>query len=143
MSGVIRCSDCVLLRSLEPGDAAALARHANFGIVVDDEAAGVVSLMLGQDIERRSAEIGYWLGRAFWGRGVITQAVRATTQYAFSSLGLHRVFAVPFTHNRASLRVLEKCGYAHEGVMRRSAIKDGRVLDQHLYAAYDDVVPDA
>jgi ribosomal-protein-alanine N-acetyltransferase len=113
--------------------------RTTFGLIVDGEPAGSISLMLGHDIERASAEIGYWLGRAFWGRGVVTQAVRAVTHYAFSSIALHRVFAIPFTHNHASARVLEKCGYVHEGVMRRSAIKNGQILDQHLYAAYDDV----
>ena len=109
----------------------------SFGIVVDDEAAGTVSLMPGEDIARRTAEIGYWLGRAFRGRGVITDAVRAATGYAFADLGMHRVFAVPFAHNIASCRVLEKAGYVREGRMRRSAVKEGRVLDQWLYAACD------
>jgi RimJ/RimL family protein N-acetyltransferase len=60
------------------------------------------------------------------------------TLYAFSQLGMHRVFAIPFARNTASSRVLEKAGYVLEGVMRRSAVKDGVLLDQLLYAAYDD-----
>ena len=112
--------------------------QTSFGLVVDGEAAGSVSLMLGQDVERRTAEIGYWLGRAFWGRGIATEAVRAATLYAFDQLGMHRVFAVPFGRNPASTRVLEKAGYVREGIMRRSAIKDGELIDQILYAAYDD-----
>lgn len=118
--------------------AAARPRQTSFGIVVDGEAAGNIGLMPGDDVERFTAEIGYWLGRAFWGRGVMTEAVLATTRYAFAELGLHRVFAVPFAGNRASARVLEKAGYVCEGRMRRSAVKDGVVLDQWLYAAYDD-----
>lgn len=113
----------------------------SFAIVVDDAAVGGVGLMLSHDIERVSAEIGYWLGRAYWGRGIITDAVRAATEYAFTTLDLRRVFAVPFAHNLASQRVLEKIGYVREGAMRRSAIKDGRLLDQFLYAAYDDRWP--
>jgi RimJ/RimL family protein N-acetyltransferase len=110
----------------------------SFGIVVEGEVAGTVSLMPGDDIARHTAEIGYWLGRAFRGRGVVTDAVRAATGYAFTELGLHRVFAVPFAHNVASCRVLEKAGYVLEGRMRRSAVKEGVVLDQWLYAACDD-----
>lgn len=110
----------------------------SFGIVATGQVVGAVSLMPGRDIERVSAEIGYWLGRPFWGRGIMTDAVRAATLYAFDELGMRRVFAVPFAHNAASRRVLEKVGYALEGVMKQSAIKDGVILDQYLYAAYAD-----
>lgn len=112
--------------------------QTSFGIDVDGNGVGSISLMLHDDIERKSAEIGYWLGRAAWGRGIASDAVRAVTQYAFEQLGMHRVFAVPFATNAASCRVLEKAGYVREGFMRRSAIKDGVVLDQVLYATYDD-----
>jgi RimJ/RimL family protein N-acetyltransferase len=117
---------------------AARPRQTSFGIVVDGEAAGSITLMPGEDIARWTAEIGYWLGARFRGRGVMTEAVAATTCYAFATLELTRVFAVPFARNAASARVLEKAGYACEGRMRRSAVKDGVVLDQWLYAAYDD-----
>ena len=109
-----------------------------FAIEVDGEVMGGITLVPGHDIERVSAEVGYWLGRAAWGRGIATDAVRAVTTHAFARLGLHRVFAVPFVRNAASLRVLEKAGYVREGTLRRSAVKDGVLLDQHLYAAYDD-----
>ncbi len=117
------------------------ARQTSFGIVLDGEAAGTVSLMPGSDVERLNAEIGYWIGRKFWGRGVVTDVVRAATSYAFETLGMRRVFAVPFARNPASARVLEKAGYVREGYMRRSAIKDGELLDQVLFAAYDDRWP--
>jgi RimJ/RimL family protein N-acetyltransferase len=105
-----------------------------FAIDVAGEAVGSVSLRLGSDIERRSAEIGYWLGEAYWGRGIVSAAVAAVTDYAFRELDLLRVFAVPFARNAASARVLERAGYQREGTLRRSAVKDGEVLDQHLYA---------
>ena len=106
----------------------------SFVIVVGDDPAGGIGLRLGEDIERRSAEIGYWIGRAYWGRGITTAAVRAVTTYAFASLDLLRVFALPFTDNAASVRVLEKAGYVREGLLRSSAIKAGQVRDQYLYA---------
>lgn len=107
----------------------------NFVIVVADEPAGGIGLRPGEDIERCSAEIGFWIGRVYWGRGIMTAAVRAVTEYAFTSLELLRVFALPFTDNAASVRVLEKAGYVREGVLRSSAIKAGQVRDQYLYAA--------
>lgn len=107
----------------------------SFAIVVADDPAGGIGLRPGTDIERRSAEIGYWVGRTYWGRGIMTAAVRAVTAYAFESLDLLRVFALPFTDNAASVRVLEKAGYMREGLLRSSAIKAGQVRDQYLYAA--------
>lgn len=112
--------------------------QTNFAIEVDRQAVGSISLMLGEDIARQTAEVGYWIGREFWGRGIMVEAVRATTQYAFDVLGLVRVFAVPFVTSTRSSRVLEKAGYVKEGLMRLSAVKEGRVLDQWLYAAYSD-----
>jgi len=107
----------------------------SFVIVVADEPVGGIALRLGEDIERYSAEIGYWISRAYWGRGIMTAAVGAVTAYAFASLGLLRVFALPFSDNAASVRVLEKAGYVREGLLRCSAIKAGRIHDQYLYAA--------
>jgi RimJ/RimL family protein N-acetyltransferase len=117
---------------------AARAVPTSFGIIVDDRAIGSISLMLGDDIARRSAEVGYWIGRAHWGRGIMVDALRATTRYAFEHLDLARVFAVPFATTARSARVLEKAGYVLEGVMRHSAVKHGVLLDQLLYAAYAD-----
>jgi [ribosomal protein S5]-alanine N-acetyltransferase len=117
--------------------AAARSPVTSFAIDLHGEAVGGVSLMLHDDIERLSVEIGYWLGEELWGRGIMTAAVRAATDYAFSAFELTRVFAVPFLRNPASVRVLENAGYIREGVMRRSAIKDGVVLDQALYAVTD------
>jgi [ribosomal protein S5]-alanine N-acetyltransferase len=112
--------------------------QTSFGIDVDGQAIGSINLMLGEDIARRTAEVGYWIGREYWGRGIMVEAVRAVTTYAFEVLGLVRVFAVPFVTTTRSSRVLEKAGYVREGVMRRSAVKEGAILDQLLYAAYSD-----
>ena len=111
--------------------------QTHFAIEVHGEATGGIGLELGSEINRRSAEIGYWLGEAFWGKGITTAAVRALTSYGFEAFNLTRIFAVPFANSSASIRVLEKCGYIREGVMRRSAIKEGVVLDQVLYAFTD------
>ena|SRR5579871_6248731 len=105
-----------------------------FAIAVDGSAVGGIGLMLHDDVERVAAEIGYWLAEPFWGRGIMSEAVRAMTQYAIRTHQLTRVYALPFEWNRASCRVLEKAGYTLEGRLRRSAIKNGRVIDQFLYA---------
>lgn len=103
-------------------------------IVVDGEAVGTVGLELMTDVNRRNAEIGYWLGVAYWGRGIGTEAVSLVSAWAFSTHALLRLFALPFADNQASRRVLEKCGYVLEGIARRSAVKSGVVRDQCLYA---------
>jgi len=105
-----------------------------FAITVSGRAVGGIGFMLRPDVERVSAEIGYWLGEAFWGRGIATEALTALTRYAIATHRLTRVFAVPFASNAASCRVLEKAGYTLEARLRRSAIKDGAIIDQLQYA---------
>jgi RimJ/RimL family protein N-acetyltransferase len=112
--------------------------ETTFAIEVDGEAAGAIGLALGKDIEHRSAELGYWLAEPHWGRGITTAVVRAASEHAFANLDLLRVFALPFATNVRSIRVLEKAGFTREGVMRKSAIKDGVVLDQVLFARVAD-----
>jgi ribosomal-protein-alanine N-acetyltransferase len=105
-----------------------------FAIATDSEAIGSIGLMPGQDVHRYTAELGYWLALPYWGRGIVTAAVRAMVEYGFRELGLHRVFAEPYAGNAASARVLEKAGFTLEGRLRASAFKDGKILDQLLYA---------
>ena len=114
---------------------AAMQPRTFFAIAVDQRAVGGIGYTLHHDVERVGAEIGYWLGAAFWGRGIMTAALSAVTDYAFRQHEeLRRVYAVPYAWSAASIRVLEKVGYRFEGRMRESAIKDGRVTDQLLYA---------
>ena len=90
--------------------------------------------MLHPDVERVSAEIGYWLAEPLWGRGLASEALAAVTAYAIETHQLTRVYAVPFAWNTASCRVLEKAGYVLEARLCRSAIKDGKITDQFQYA---------
>ncbi len=103
-------------------------------IEVGGAAVGGIGLKLGTDVERVGAEIGYWLGREHWGKGIVTDAVRGMVDHALTELELERVFALPFDRNIASHRVLEKAEFVLEGRLRRSAIKEGRVVDQLMYA---------
>lgn len=104
-------------------------------IVVDGRIAGGIGYVLKHDVERIGAEVGYWLGHAYWGRGLATASLRELTRLAFSRHPeLRRLWAVPFAGNPASSRVLEKAGFVCEGRLRQSAIKDGHVHDQFMYA---------
>jgi RimJ/RimL family protein N-acetyltransferase len=105
-----------------------------FAISVNGEAVGGIGFQMMPDVERVSAEIGYWLGEAFWRRGIVTDALIGVTRYVIDTHGFTRVFAMPFASNLGSCRVLEKAGYVLEGRLRRSAIKDGRIIDQLQYA---------
>ena len=118
--------------------ARAASPETQFAIEVDGEACGGVGLFLQRGVERRSAELGYWLGEAYWGRGLMTEIVGEFTRYAFQAYDLLRVYAVVFEWNPASCRVLEKAGYVLEGRLRRAVVKDGHVLDQFLYAVVRD-----
>jgi len=112
--------------------------ETNFAITVGDEAVGGIGFTLQPDVGYRSAEIGYWLGQEFWGRGITTEALIALTDYAFSTFDLSRLYAHVFEGNGASARVLEKAGYTFEGRMRKSVTKEGRTIDQLMYAMIRD-----
>lgn len=108
-----------------------------WGIVVDGAVAGCIGLVPQAGWFRCNAEIGYWLGQAHWRRGVTSDAVRQVTDWAFAALPeLTRIFAPVFSWNEGSQAVVRRCGYVREGVLKRSAIKDGRVIDRVLWAAY-------
>jgi len=106
----------------------------NFAIDVREEAVGGIGFTPQHDVERRSAEIGYWLGEPFWGRGIATEALITVTEYAFANFDLCRLYAHVFDWNAASARVLEKAGYTFEGRLKKSVTKDGQTIDQLMYA---------
>ena len=108
--------------------------ETNFAIASEEEVIGGIGLGLQGDVHRDSAEVGYWLGEPYWGQGIATVALCAITEYAFTELDLNRLFAYVFEWNPASARVLEKAGYHCEGRLRKSAVKNGRTVDQLLYA---------
>lgn len=107
-----------------------------WAVEVNGEAAGGIGIELHTDVERVSAEIGYWLGQAYWGRGIATAALKAVSAEVFTRFDITRLYAVPFADHAASVRVLEKAGYVREGHLRRSAIKHGIIRDQLLFATY-------
>jgi RimJ/RimL family protein N-acetyltransferase len=116
---------------------ARMPEPTSWAIEVDGLAVGAVGVTLKEGIYLKSAELGYWLGEPYWGRGIMTEAVKAVSPYAMRRFGLIRLEAPVFEWNPASMRVLEKCGFVREGVLRASAVKDGQVIDRVLYAFID------
>ena len=94
------------------------ASEINFAIDVNGEVVGGVGL---SHIEKHKAEIGYWLGESYWGKGVMTAAVKLALKFCFTKLKLRRVYANVYKGNKASARVLQKAGFAFEGVNRRNS----------------------
>ena len=105
-----------------------------FAIATADEAIGGIGLTLGQDVHRLTAELGYWLGEPFWGKGIMSEAVMCFTDFAVKTFDLIRIFAEPYATNQSSCRILEKAGFVLEGRLKSSVIKEGQILDQLMYA---------
>ena len=124
-----------------------ISRHAasfergeavDFAIVVRDDDTLVGAVGLGLQPEHDRAELGYWIGVPYWGRGYATEAAAAVLGYAFGTLGLHRVFAFHYAKNAASGRVLQKIGMTHEGRRRAHTLKWGEYLDNETYGILRD-----
>src|SRR5262249_2868189 len=92
---------------------------------------GFQSLALGKSSR---AEIGYWLAKPYWGRGIMTAVVQRTCQHGFEEFGLAKITAHVFPHNPASARVLEKCAFREEGFLRKHFLKDGQFIDARMFA---------
>jgi RimJ/RimL family protein N-acetyltransferase len=108
----------------------------DLAIVVEGKAVGGVGIALQGDVERVSAEIGYWLGEDYWNRGIMTEAVKQMTEYAFANFPLQKIYTPVFDFNAASMRVLQKAGFKREAVLKKAAIKNGRVVDLHYYSIF-------
>ena len=111
---------------------------SNLAIDVNGEAVGAIGYVSGIDVERYSAEIGYWLGEPYWGRGIVTEALVLVTAHVFDAGNMLRLFALPFADNASSIRVLEKAGYVREARLRASSVKYGEPRDQMLYARINE-----
>jgi [ribosomal protein S5]-alanine N-acetyltransferase len=105
-----------------------------FCIEINGTAVGGIGVHPGQDVHRHTATVGYWLGEEFWGRGIMTEAVIAVTDFFFENFPLRRISAEVFANNPASARVLEKAGFTFEGRLKDHVLKDGKLLDSLLYA---------
>jgi ribosomal-protein-alanine N-acetyltransferase len=106
----------------------------NFAIVVNGQAVGGIRLIFKDDVYLRTAEVGYWLGEEFWGRGIMTEAVKALTEYAFSHFKILRIYAPVFEWNHASMKVLEKAGYMLEARLKKNVTKEGKTVDELIFS---------
>src|SRR5262249_2577490 len=103
-------------------------------VEVAGAAVGGIGVHPGEDVHRHTATIGYWLVEEFWGRGIMTEAVIAVTDFCFKNLPLRRISAEVFANNPASARVFENAGFILEGRLKNHVLKDGKLLDSLLYA---------
>lgn len=101
-----------------------------FGVEYKGSLVGVAGLVNQTDVYRLSAEIGFWIGEPCWGKGIAPKAVDLLVSYGFSVLKLIRIYAGIFEYNKASQRVLEKCGFEKEGVFKNSVIKNGKIYNE-------------
>lgn len=105
-----------------------------FAITVNDTAIGSIGVFRCENIHYRTAEMGYYIGEPYWGKGFGTSAVKQVCSYIFRRTDIIRIFAEPFAYNLASCRVLEKAGFQFEGVLRSNAEKDGDIIDMRMYS---------
>ena len=105
-----------------------------FAITVGNEAIGSIGVFRKDNIHSQTAEMGYYIAESQWGQGLGTSAVKQVCRYIFNNTDIMRIFAEPFACNNASCRVLEKSGFVCEGILRKNAVKDGKVLDMKMYA---------
>ena len=105
-----------------------------FAIMVDDKVVGSIGIFRQGNIHSQTAELGYYIAEEYWGKGIMTEAVKQICAYVFAKSDIIRIYAEPFAYNIASCRVLEKVGYQYEGTLRSNAVKNGKVIDMKMYS---------
>ena len=105
-----------------------------FAIMVDDKVVGSIGIFRQGNIHRQTAELGYYIAEEYWGKGIMTEAVKQICEYVFANSDIIRIYAEPFAYNIASCRVLEKVGFQYEGTLRSNAVKNGKVIDMKMYS---------
>jgi RimJ/RimL family protein N-acetyltransferase len=105
-----------------------------FAIIACGKVAGSIGAFRKANIHRRTAEMGYYIGEKYWGKGICTEAVKLICRHVFENSDILRIYAEPFAYNAASCRVLEKAGFQFEGTLRSNAIKNGKVIDMRMYS---------
>ena len=103
-------------------------------IGVDGKAVGKINVKLFDLYNKTKAKIGYWIGKKYRGRGIVTKVIKLAVPYWMKKYKLKRVEARARTYNKSSARVLEKAGFKLEGILRKNVLKDGKLYDDFLYA---------
>jgi ribosomal-protein-alanine N-acetyltransferase len=104
-----------------------------FAIAINEDVIGIISLEFRIDVYTKAPLLGYWVSEQYWGKGIVTEAVKLITDYAFKHLDIISIRAVVFDNNPVSMRVLEKAGYLKEGILKNNIFKNGEILDEHIY----------
>lgn len=105
-----------------------------FAISINNKVVGSIGVFRKDNIHYQTAEMGYYIEEAYWGKGIGTSAVKQVCKYIFENTDIIRIFAEPFAYNIGSCRVLEKSGFLYEGTLRKNAVKNGVILDMKLYS---------
>ena len=105
-----------------------------FAITVNGKVIGSIGAFRQANIHNKTAELGYYIAEDYWGKGIMTEAVKQLCDYVFSHTDIIRIYAEPFAYNIGSCRVLEKAGFQYEGTLRSNALKNGNVLDMKMYS---------
>ena len=105
-----------------------------YAITRNDRAIGSIGAFRQSNIHRQTAELGYYLAEEYWGRGIMTEAIRQLCAIIFDTTDILRIYAEPFAYNTGSRRALEKAGFRFEGMMKNNAVKNGKVVDMALYS---------
>ena len=105
-----------------------------FAITVNGKVIGSIGAFCQGNIHRQTAELGYYIAEEYWGKGIMTEAVKQLCDYVFSNTDIIRIYAEPFAYNIGSCRVLEKAGFQYEGTLRSNALKNGNVFDMKMYS---------
>ena len=105
-----------------------------FAITVNNMVIGSIGIFRQGNIHRQTAELGYYIAEEYWGKGIMTEAVKQICEYVFANSDIIRIYAEPFAYNIASCRALEKAGFQYEGTLRSNAVKNGKVIDMKMYS---------
>lgn len=105
-----------------------------FAITVDNMVLGSIGIFRQGNIHRQTAELGYYIAEEYWGKGIMTEAVKQICEYVFANSDIIRIYAEPFAYNITSCRVLEKVGFQYEGTLRSNAVKNSKVIDMKMYS---------
>jgi len=109
-----------------------------FAIFYKDDFAGSVGLHPQEDVYKKSAELGYYVAEKYWNKGIASKSVAMIVKFGFESLHLTRIYAGIFQNNTASMRILEKNDFVLEGIRRKAIFKNGKILDEHIYAIINE-----
>ena len=109
-------------------------------VIVERQSQQVIGacLLFAYDEASSRAEIGYVLGRPYWGQGLMIEAIDAVVKFGFEQLGLRRLEATVDPRNAASLKLIERLGFSNEGTRRQRVLMKGMLVDQRLYGLLQD-----